>query len=208
MQQHKLVKIQSIIRGWLFRKEQGLTSANLLNLKCHNEFKPPRSQLDYYMENNASKHILSYVSLQGKTFGEKYMEQIAKEYFKLDNRNSSTHDHSKLNKTIEQKSARYHANGDDWKWQHIEMSHEWDYLLLCGLDFKDIKFYIGSRKVVETLITDGIIVGQGKKIDGIAQPQQAYWFSRSDFRKKNKKFTDFFVPVKNEYYLIKYLNSF
>ena len=83
MQQHKLVKIQSIIRGWLFRKEQGLTSANLLNLKCHNEFKPPRSQLDYYMENNASKHILSYVSLQGKTFGEKYMEQIAKEYPEL-----------------------------------------------------------------------------------------------------------------------------
>jgi hypothetical protein len=114
----------------------------------------------------------------------------------------------KKNKSIEQKSARYHANGGDWKWQHIEMTHEWDYLMLCGLDFQDIKFYIASRKVVEILIDEGIIVGQGKKKDGIAQPQQAYWFSRSDFQKKNKNFSDYFVKIVDEKSLVNYLNVF
>tara|TARA_B100000035_G_C21015862_1_gene561786 strand:- start:1190 stop:1849 length:660 start_codon:yes stop_codon:yes gene_type:complete len=186
-------------------EEQGLTSDVLSLLKCFINFQTPKTQLEFYMENNASKEILRYVSLQGKAFGEKYMEQIAKEYFNLENRISSTHDHTKEGKSLEQKSARYHANGDDWKFQHIEMSHKWDYLLLCGLDFKEIKFYIASRKIVENLIKDGIITGQGKKIDGVAQPQQAYWFSRSDFNKHKKKFTDYFTPIKDESSLVKYL---
>lgn len=204
---YNIIKCQSVIRRWLVKKHQGLNCTNLLKLKCHIEFKPPKSQLDYYIEKKASKEILYYVPIQGKTFGEKYMEKIAKEYFNLEERKDSGHDHMKLNKTIEQKSARFHANGDDWKWQHIEMSHEWDYLLLCGLDFKDIKFYIASRKIVSDLIKDGIITGQGKKIDGVAKPQQAYWFSRSDFIKHKKTFTDYFTPIKNEHYLMKYLQN-
>ena len=149
------------------------------------------------------------------------MESIAKEYFKLGERRKvikdgkwepdRTHDHTRCGKTIEQKSSRYCANGADWKWQHIEMTHEWDYLLLCGLDYKEIKFYIASREIVETLITDGItdgiITGQGRKKNGIAQPQQAYWFSRSDFTKHGKKLTDYFEEIRNEYDMSKYLNS-
>jgi hypothetical protein len=203
----KIVKCQSVVREWL-KKKQGLTPTNLLKLKCHNEFILPNSQIDFYIKKKASPEILKYVGLQGKTFGEKYMEGLANEYFKFKKRSSSEHDHIKYNKTIEQKSARYHANGNDWKWQHIEMSHKWDYLLVCGLDFNEIKFYIASRKVVESLITDGIITGQGKKKDGIAQPQQAYWFSRSDFVKNKKIFTDYFVRITSEDDIIKYLNSF
>lgn len=202
----KVIKCQAIVRGWLANYCKGLTSHTILSLNTHKNFEPPKTQLEFYMENNASLQILPYVNLQGKTFGEKYMEQIAKEHFCLDPRNSSTHDHVKYGKTIEQKSARYHANGNDWKWQHIEMTHEWDYLLLTGLDFKEIKFYIASRNVVETLITEGIITGQGKKKDGIAQPQQAYWFSRSDFAKKNKNFEDYFTKIPNQRSLIRYLN--
>ena len=87
--------------------------------------------------------------------------------------------------------------------KHIEMKHEWDYLLLAGLDFTNIRFYIASRKIVEELINCNIITGQGKKNDkGIAEAQQAYWFSRSDFSKNNKKFRDYFVPVHNESELI------
>lgn len=204
-QLNNIIRVQSLYRGWKIRKNQGLTSFNLLKLNCHKNFITPESQYDYYFKNNASPEILPYVSLQGKAFGEKYMEKIAKEYFNLENRNSSTHDHTKEGKTIEQKSARYHANGDDWKFQHIEMTHNWDHLLLCGLDFKEIKFYIASRKIIDNLIKDGIITGQGKKIDGVAQPQQAYWFSRSDFIKHKKNFTDYFTPIKDESSLIKYL---
>ena len=187
-------------------KDEGLTCGKLSKLHVHKHFKPPKSQLDYYLENDSAKEIIQYVNLQGKTFGEKYMEQIAKEYFNMNARTSSTHDHIKLNKTIEQKSARYHANGGDWKWQHIEMKHEWDYLLLCGLDFKDVKFHIASRKVVEVLIEQGIIVGQGKKVNNVAQPQQAYWFSKSDFKKHDKNFNCYFEEVIDEASLISYLN--
>ena len=202
-----IIKCQSICREWLVRNSQGITCSQLSKLKCHNEYKEPVSQLDYYKENHAPKDILRYVSLQGKTFGSR-LEQIAKEWFKLDNRTSSTHDHMKCNKTIEQKSARYTAKGALGCWQHIEMGHGWEYLLVCALDFKDIKFYIGSRKVVERLITEGIITGQGKKKDGIAQPQQGRWFSRSDFSKQRKRFTDYFMNISSEQDMIKYLNRF
>tara|TARA_B100000282_G_C31720927_1_gene485971 strand:- start:1144 stop:1830 length:687 start_codon:yes stop_codon:yes gene_type:complete len=188
-------------------EDEGLTCINLSKLKCHINYICPKSQLEFYIENDSPKDIQQYVTLPGKTFGEKFMESIAKEYFNFENRKDSGHDHIKLTKTIEQKSARYHANGDDWKWQHIEMSHSWDYLLLCGLDFKEIKFYIASRKTVEKLIEDKIITGQGKIINGVAQPQQAYWFSRSDFKKNKKEFTNYFTPILNEKSLIKYLES-
>lgn len=192
-----------------------VTIDKLISLKCHQTFKLPKTQIDFYKENNAHIEILKYVELTGKSFGEKYMEALASEYFNLCKRESSEsksgsgsgHDHTKNSKRIEQKSARYHACGGDWKWQHIEMKHAWDYLLLCGLDFQDIKYYIASRTVVEKLINEGVIVGQGKKVDGVAQPQQAYWFSRSDFKKHNKLFSDYFVMVRDESELIQYLNE-
>ena len=135
------------------------------------------------------------------------MEKITREYLKLENKRDTTHDHIKSNNTIEQKSARYSADGNDWKWQHIEINHDWDYLLLCGLDFKEIKFYIAPRKTIELLIKNKIIEGQGKKKDGVGQPQQGYWFSRSDFRKKNKLFINYFTEIKNENELNKFLNT-
>lgn len=190
---YSLVKIQHHVC-----ESQGLNSFNLSKMKEFLSFKKPKSQLDFYKEKGASPEILKYVDIPGKTFGEKYMERLTKEFFNLDKRTCSGHDHTLNGIRIEQKSARYHANGNDWKWQHIELKHTWDALLVTGLDFNDIKFYIASRKTVEQLIYMNIIVGQGKKDDnGIAQAQQAYWFSRSDFKKKNISFTNYFTPIKS-----------
>lgn len=204
-----IIKCQALIRGYLFRKKQPLTSLKLRKLLFHieniNERK--QTQLDYYKKNNSSKEILYYVELAGKSFGEKYMEHIAREYFKLDKKKDTTHDHVKLSKTIEQKSARYHANGADWKWQHIEMKHDFDYLLLCGLDFQSIKFFITCKKNLEKLIQLKIITGQGKRINGFAEPQQGYWFSRNDFKKKNILFNDYFQEIKNEKDLVNYIQN-
>tara|TARA_B100000886_G_scaffold123723_1_gene83376 strand:+ start:1382 stop:2005 length:624 start_codon:yes stop_codon:yes gene_type:complete len=197
-----VIVIQNFYRKYI-NNINGLNINKLSKLTSDINFKMPPSQYDYYKKNNAPNSILKYVILPGKTFGEKYMERIAKEYFNFEKRENSSHDHIKNGKKIEQKSARFHSNGDDWKWQHIEMKHEWDYLLLAGLDFTSIRFYIASRKIVEELINCNIITGQGKKNDkGIAEAQQAYWFSRSDFSKNNKKFRDYFVPVHNESELI------
>jgi hypothetical protein len=156
----------------------------------------------------APDDILRYVPLSGKAFGEKYMELVAREFFNMEKKDSSTHDHRKCGRTIEQKSARYYANGDDWRWQHIEMTHDWDALMVTGLDFDCIRFYIASRDTVIQLIAKGIICGQGKQDDnGVAAAQQAFWFSRSDFKKKNMVFTDYFLEISTEADLCNWLDA-
>ena len=188
--------------------KNGLNCKILKSLVSHRKFKIEKTQYDFYKKNNASQEILKYTNLQGRTFGEKYMESIACEYFNLDKRSSSTHDHIKCNKKIEQKSARYHANGNSWKWQHIELDHDWDYLLLTGLDFNEIVFYIGTKRIVKLLIQKKIITGQGKKDkSGISKPQQAYWFSKCVFKKNNLDFNKYFTKVLNEKELIDYIKK-
>ena len=187
----------------------------LTALNAHRNFKPSKTQESHYRENGSPEDILQYVRLPGKTYGEKFCEQIAREHFNLDHRQSSTHDHRKLSKTIEQKSARFGGNGAGWKWQHIEMSHPWDYLLVCGLNYLCFEFYISSRKNIEELIRKGVITGQGKKdANGTAIPQQAYWFEISNFDKLsrndttfNKSFTDYFTHLTDEESLIRYIQS-
>ena len=59
-----------------FQDFQGITVEKLLELNCHKEFIEPPTQLDYYINNNASPEILKYVVITGKSFGEKYMERL------------------------------------------------------------------------------------------------------------------------------------
>ena len=176
-------------------------------MTTHMNFRASRTQEEYYRENGSPESILQYARLAGKTYGEKWGESLCKEHFNMDRRSDSSHDHTKLGKTIEQKSSRYGGNGAEWKWQHIEMSHNWDYLLLTGLEFNGFRFYIASRDKVEELIGEGVITGQGKQDEnGVAQPQQAYWFVVSNFIKKGKNFTDYFTVLTDEQSLIDYIN--
>lgn len=188
--------------------EDGLTIETLTKIPIVQHFmqNKHKTQYQYYEEQGAPLEILMFVELPGKTFGEKYMEQITRFHYNMDPRDDSGHDHRKLGYTIEEKSARYHANGGDWKWQHIEMKHPWSYLFLSGLDFHRIRNFIASRETVESLISMGIITGQGKKSEnGVANAQQGYWFSRSDFAKHGKSFLDYFHEIKNEYELIQFI---
>ena len=169
--------------------EDGLTIETLSKMPIFQQFmlNKHKTQYQYYQEHDAPPEILMLVELPGKTFGEKCMEQITRYHYNMEPRYDSGHDHRKLGYTIEEKSARYHANGGDWKWQHIEMKHPWSYLFLSGLDFHRIRNYIATRETVESLISMGIVTGQGKKSDeGVANAQQGYWFSRSDFKDPNK----------------------
>lgn len=87
------------------------------------------------------------------------------------------------------------------------MKHtDWDVLLLAGLNINSIDFFVSRRNVVEKLIEENIITGQGKKDkNGKASPQQAYWFSRSNFKKHNKKFSDYFTQIFSEKDLVNFL---
>ena len=183
----------------------GITMEEIKKMKFYQGWEDPRSQYDQYRENGSPPFILKLAKLEGKCFGAR-MEKLARERFNFDKPTDSSHDHKKNGKTFEQKSGRWYKCGGDWKWQHIEMKHEWEYLLLLGVDYLDFKFYIASRDIVEQLIKEGIITGQGKKINGKAQAQQAYWFRRSDFKKKNKNITDYFTTINNEEDLIDYIS--
>lgn len=185
-----------------------ITTEALSNMETHLSFSPSKTQEEYYQEKGSPESILQYVRLPGKTFGEKYAEKICREHFKMDSRTDSSHDHTKLSKTIEQKSARFGGNGAGWKWQHIEMKHEFDHLLITGLEFQGFQFYIAPRANVERLIEEGVITGQGKRdSSGVAQPQQAYWFEKSDFSRKGKKMNDYFTHLTSEKSLVDYIQN-
>ena len=88
------------------------------------------------------------------------------------------------------------------------MNHNWDYLLICGLEFNGFRFYIASRKIIEFLIINGVVTGQGKKNNmGIAVPQEGYWFTKSNFAKKGLIFDQYFTEIYNERNLITYIKN-
>jgi len=181
----------------------GLDLETLRNTTTHQSFQPSSTQEDFYRKNGSPEDILQYTR-PSCSIGP-YSEKLTKEYFNLDKRTDSSHDHKKLNKTIEQKTGRYYANGGEWRWQHIEMKHQWDYLLVCGLDFFGFKYYIIDRNRFE-LIIPKLNIGQGKKDEnGIADPQQGYWFTKSDFTKNQLQFNDYFTELFDEEDLINYI---
>jgi hypothetical protein len=76
---------------------------------------------------------------------------------------------------IEQKSSG-HWGADDYKWQHIESKHKWHMLLLCGIDYEDIKFWGMNRTTFSRLISEGKITNQGEKT---GKSSEGMWFTYS-----------------------------
>jgi len=184
-----------------------LSITSLRNLDFQKNYMRKDTQEDYYRKNGSPSEIVNYAGENNKVFGAN-SEKIAKEWFLMDNSDSSCYDHIKCGKTIEQKSMRLGSKGNEGKFQHIELKHHWDYLLLCKLELNGFSFSITSRKNVEYLVELGIITGQGKKgKDGIAEAQQAYWFEKNDFKKKGKNFDDYFRKLTDETSLIEYIQS-
>ena len=181
---------------------------NLLRgLDFQKNYKRKNTQEDFYRISGAEPEIVNYAGENNKVWGAN-AEKISREWFKMDPPTSSCHDHIKQGKTIEQKSMRLGAKGSEGKWQHIEIKHEWDYLLLCTLEVHGLSFHITSRGNVETLVKKGVITGQGKKgKDGIAEAQQAYWFEKNNFKKKDMVFEDYFKKLTDEGSLIEYIQS-
>lgn len=77
--------------------------------------------------------------------------------------------------TVEQKSSG-HWGDDDYKWQHVEPGHNWNMLLLCGIDYQDIKFWAMNRKTFDKLVSENKITNQGNKAKNSSE---GYWFSYS-----------------------------
>ena len=84
---------------------------------------------------------------------------------------------------VEQKSSG-HWGEDDYKWQHVESKHKWDVLLLCGIDYTDIRIWVMDRATFNRLIAAKKITNQGNKT---ADSSEGKWFNYSDVKDELKE---------------------
>ena len=137
------------------------------------------SQLQRYEAHNSPADILKIIAFGGGPKMGSYMENFARFNFpSLKIRAGTGHDHMLDNYKIEQKSSG-HWGEEDYKWQHVEEKHDWDFLLLCGIDYHDIKFWIMNRKTFQNMLAEGKITNQGKKT---GESSEGVWFNYSDVK--------------------------
>ena len=84
---------------------------------------------------------------------------------------------------LEQKSSG-HWGEDDYKWQHVEIKHKWDGLLLVGIDYTDIRIWVMDRATFNRLIAAKKITNQGNKT---ADSSEGMWFNYSDVKDELKE---------------------
>lgn len=97
---------------------------------------------------------------------------------------------------VEQKSSG-HWGDNDYKWQHVEEKHKWHMLLLCGIDYTEVRFWVMDRKIFNELKNKGKITNQGNK-EG--DSTEGVWFNYSDVK-------DSLIEIKTNEDLIQFASS-
>ncbi len=146
------------------------------------------TQLERYQAKQAPEYITKFIAIGGGPKMGNMLEDFARFKFKTLQKRSkgaeqTGYDHllTQNEKTIyvEQKSSG-HWGQEDYKWQHVEDKHKWTMLLLCGIDYTNIKFWGMNRKTFQTLCNEGVITNQGNKA---ADSSEGRWFNYSDVAK-------------------------
>lgn len=127
------------------------------------------SQTEYYTRNKACPEVLKLVGLESKSFGMQ-MERIVKEIFSINKPLNSQHDAICNGIKIEIKSARYWSSSTDCRWQHVEPTYDYDYILFILIEFQDISIWGMSKSKIHEMIALGIFTRQGR---------QGYWTKMS-----------------------------
>ncbi|NBO72848.1 MAG: hypothetical protein EBU66_15840 [Bacteroidetes bacterium] len=140
------------------------------NTKSFKSIKEKETQLKYYKKMKASEEILQLVGLNPKPFGTE-SEKILKEIFQLEQRTSSQNDGTRKGKKIEIKSARYWAGKDECMWQHLELHHDYEYVMLALLDFHEWRVWMIKKDILMGELVDK------KKVT--YQGKQGYWMKKS-----------------------------
>jgi hypothetical protein len=150
---------------------------NIKRTKTFNTLIKRTTQLDYYTKHRADPDIIKFVEMNNKTFGES-MQKLMCEILKLDPPINTSHDARIIKKGLkfEIKSSRYWMKKEDFVWQHIMENHNYDYLILLGLDFHEISVYMITKEKMINLKNEGIIKMQG------GAEGQGLWFSRNSVK--------------------------
>ena len=131
--------------------------------------KVKKTQLDTYIENGASEHILKFIKLGGGAALGSVAEQYCKYIFTiLDKRvkGDTLHDHTIKIKNkiikIEQKTSTKNKS-NDFMWQHIVEKYDWNILLLVAIDYNKVLFFGMNKIQFQKLVNEGKITNQGNK---------------------------------------------
>lgn len=164
------------------------------------------TQLERYQEKNAPDCIKKFIAIGGGPKMGTTLEQYARFRFKnlhKRKRGKGQTGHDQLikllytrNILVEQKSSG-HWGYDDYKWQHIEIKHPWDMLLLCGIDYTTVKFWVMDRITFTRLVSEQKIKNQGDKA---GNSSEGMWFNYSDVK-------DSLVEIKTEEELLDFASS-
>jgi hypothetical protein len=143
------------------------------------------NQMQRYEAKNAPEYIKKFIAIGGGPKMGGTLEKYARFQFQnLKKRNAGKeetgYDHI-LEKAdgkriyIEQKSSG-HWDKDDFKWQHVVVNHKWEWLLLSGITYTHIRFWVMDRATFVKLIEEKKITNQGNKA---VDSTQGKWFSYS-----------------------------
>lgn len=168
----------------------------------HGDGKP--SQTERYEKQNSPEWILRFIRIGGGPKMGTTLETFARERFpslqKRDKGKNTGHDHkitlSSKKIYIEQKSSG-HWGENDYKWQHVEKKHNWNILLLCGIDYNEIHCWVMNRTIFNKLIEERKITNQGNKT---GESSEGMWFNYSDVAES-------LIQIKTNEELLCYLNT-
>lgn len=144
------------------------------------------TQLERYLAHDAPPKITKFIAIGGGPKMGIIMEEFARHRFKSLRKRKAGKDETGYDHTIadypniyvEQKSSG-HWGEDDFKWQHVEPKHKWTVLLLCGIGYTDIHFWVMSRTTFASLIADKKITNQGNKA---GDSSEGMWFNYSSVK--------------------------
>jgi hypothetical protein len=162
------------------------------------------SQKERYEKHNSPEYILRFIRIGGGPRMGTILERFARSEFScLQERakgKNTGYDHkitlSSKEMYVEQKSSG-HWGENDYKWQHIEEKHKWNILLLCGIDYQEINFWVMNRSVFVKLIEEKKITNQGTKT---GESSEGMWFNYSDV-------AEMLIKIKTNEDLLNYVNS-
>jgi hypothetical protein len=163
------------------------------------------TQFERYKSMNSPECILKFISIGGGPGLGTMLENYARYKFdilnkRISGKNNTGYDHI-INTTnsvifVEQKSSSYWSNFD-FKFQHIELKHKWNILLLCSIGYTNIFFYGLKRNTIMFLIKNGKITNQGDKSNNSTE---GFWFNY-----KNVK--DYLIELHTSEQLYNFVNE-
>jgi len=134
-------------------------------------------QLERYTAAGAPESILRLIRLGGGSSMGTTMEKVARHHFggvllpraKGTGTTETGYDHRcvvspTVSKFVEQKSAGLWSDApNSFKWQHIEVDHKWEFLLLAGIQYTGIDFWVMRRADFLAAVAAGAATNQGNK---------------------------------------------